>query len=65
VTKIANKTFGNKIRVAAYLQPNVYELLRKEQAVTGESESAIMCSIIEEYLRMGGMFGNESEKQTV
>jgi hypothetical protein len=57
---MGNKIYGNRGRVATYIHPDMYELLRKEQNVTGESESAIMCSIIEEYLRMGGIFGTES-----
>jgi hypothetical protein len=43
---MSSKSFGNRIRLVTYVNPDVYEKLEAERIKTGESESGIVNSIL-------------------
>jgi len=43
--------YHKKVRVAAYIDPEVYEGLKKERSKTRETESGIIASILECFVK--------------
>jgi hypothetical protein len=56
--------YCNKVRISTYMEPELYNRLKKEANMTGESTSSIVASIVEAYLGFGGLNYVEPNGQT-